>query len=134
MEALSRLEKIGITNLRELEAYKQPLQSIIGIEIVELSTEISSFSFSLLNMWLQGHASLYPTWRHFFRILKEIKLNHLAEQIEFYLTVEQAANFNLDSSPGSEEEDKEKEGEADRKLSCEIKYNVGTMTMGSYVS
>ena len=70
-------------------------------------------------MWLQGRASLHPTWRHFFWVLREIKLNHLAEQIEVYLSgvaVEQAATSNLDPSPGSEEEDKEKEGEADRNL------------------
>ena len=52
-------------------------------------------------------------------VLKEIKLNHLPEQIEGYLSgvaVEQAATSNLDPSPVSEEEDKEKEGEADKKL------------------
>ena len=44
MEALSRLEEIGIIGLRELEAYKQSLQSVIGIEIVELPMEFNSFS------------------------------------------------------------------------------------------
>ena len=112
MEALSRLEEIGITDLRELEAYKQPLQSVIGIEIVELP--MNFISSSLLNMWLQGRASLRPTWRHFLWVLREIKLNHLAEQIEVYLSgvsIEQAATSNLDPSPVREEEDKEKEGE-----------------------
>ena len=117
MEALSRLEKIGITNLRELEAYKQPLQSVIGIEIVTCKFPMEFKS--LLTVWLQGRARLHPTWRHFLWVLREIKLNHLAEQIKVYLSgvaVEQAATSNLDPSPGSEEEDKEKEGEADRKL------------------
>ena len=117
MEALIRLEKIGITTLRELEAYKKTLQSVIGIEIVELSMELSSFS--LLNMWLQGRASLRPTWRHFLWVLREIKLNHLVEQVEGYLSgvaVELAATSNVDPSPVSEEEDKEKEGGADKKL------------------
>ena len=115
MVALFRLEEIGITDLRELEAYKQPLQTVTGIEVVDLPMEFNSFS--LLYKWLQGRASLHPTWRHFFWALREIKLNHLAEQIEVYLSgvaVEQAATSNLDPSPGSKEEDKEKEGEADR--------------------
>ena len=115
MEALSRLEEINITNLGELETYKQPLQSVIGIKVVKFSMEFSSFS--LLNMWLQGRASLRPKWRYFFWVLREIKLSHLAEQIEVYLSgvaVEQAATSDSDPSPGSEEEDKEKEGEADR--------------------
>ena len=111
MEALSRLEEFGITYLRELEAYKQSLQSVIEIEVVELPTELNS----LLNMWLQGRASLHPTWRHFLWVLREIKLNHLADQIEACLSgvaVKQVASSNLDPSPASEEEDKEKEGEA----------------------
>ena len=109
MEDLSQLERRGIINLRELEAYKQPLQSVIGIE---LPTEYNAIS--RLKMWLEGRASLRPTWRHFFRVLREIKLNHLAEQIEGYVsgvTVEQAVTSYLIHSPGSEEEDKEKEGQ-----------------------
>ena len=119
MEALSRLEEIGITNLREIEAYKQQLQSVIGI--VELPKEFNLFL--LLNMWLQGHASLRPTWTHFFWVLREIKLNHLAKQIEVYLSgvvTEQAATSNLDPSPGSEEEDREEEGETGRKFNCAL--------------
>ena len=128
MKALSRLEKIGITNLRELNAHKQPLQSVIGIEIDELPMEFNS----LLNMWLQGRASLHPTWRHFLWVLREIKLNHLAEQIEVYLNgvaVEQAATSNLDPSPGSEEEDKEKESEANRKLRCAVILACNALTI-----
>ena len=109
MEALTRLEEIGITNLRELDAHKQPLQSVIGIEF-PMEFNLSS----LLNMWLQGRASLYPTWRHFLWVLREIKLNHLAKQIEGCLSrvsVEQAETSNLDPTTGNEEEDKEKEGE-----------------------
>ena len=114
MEALFRLEKVGIANLREIEAYKQPLQSAIGIEMVELPMEFNSFS--LLKMWLQGHASLRPTWRHFFWVLREIKLNHLAEWIESFLKGVAAEQANLDQSPESGEENKEKEGEAHRNL------------------
>jgi hypothetical protein len=103
MEILSQLEQIGITSLRELEAYKSPLQSVVGMDNVDLPTDDS---FSLLEMWVQGYASLRPTWRHFFWALREIKLNHLADQIEASLSgmaVEQAATSALDISPGSEE-------------------------------
>jgi hypothetical protein len=83
MESLSRLEQIGITSLREVEAYKSQLQSVVGMDEVELPINNSS---SLLEMWVQGRASLRPTWRHFFWALREIKLNHLADQIEASLT------------------------------------------------
>jgi hypothetical protein len=114
METLSRLEQSGITSLRELEAYKSQLQSVVGMDKVDLPIDDS---FSLLEMWVQGCASLRPTWRHFFWALREIKLNHLADQIEASLTgvaVEQTATSTLDVSPGSEEtegkeEDKEQE-------------------------
>ena len=104
MEALSRLEHIGITPLRELEAYKTPLQSVTGMDKVDLPTHEYN-SFSLLEMWLQGRASLHPTWRHFLWALREIKLNRLANQIEAFLSgvaVDQAATSDLDVSPGSE--------------------------------
>ena len=103
MEALSRLEQFGITPLEELEAYKRPLESVVGMDKVDLPIDNS---FSLLEMWVQGRASLRPTWRHFFWALREIKLNHLADQIEAFLSgvvVEQAATSNLDVSSGSEE-------------------------------
>ena len=105
MKALSRLEHFGITPLRELEAYKTPLQSVTGMDKVNLPTHVDG-SFSLLEMWVQGRASLHPTWRHFFWALREIKLNHLADQIEAFLSgvaVDQAASSDLDVSPGSEE-------------------------------
>jgi hypothetical protein len=102
METLSRLEQIGMSSLRELESYRSPLQSVVGMD-KDLSIENSS---TLLEMWVQGRASLRPTWRHFFWALREIKLNHLADQIEASLSgvaVEQAAASTLDVSPGSEE-------------------------------
>jgi hypothetical protein len=109
METLSRLEQIGIRPLRELESYKSQLQSVVVMDRVDLSIDNS---LSLLKMWVQGRASLRPTWRHFFWALREIKLNHLADQIEASLSgvaVEQAAISNLDVSPGSEETEEREE-------------------------
>ena len=104
MEALSRFEHFGITPLRELEAYNTPLQSVTGMDKVYLPTHVDD-SFSLLEMWVKGRASLRPTWRHFFWALREIKLNHLADQIEAFLSgvaVDQTSTSDLDVSPGSD--------------------------------
>jgi hypothetical protein len=64
-------------------------------------------SSSLLEMWVQGRASLRPTWRHFFWALREIKLNHLADQIEASLTgvaVEQVATSTVTLDEGNKQE------------------------------
>ena len=80
-------------------------------------------SLSLLKMWIQGRASLRPTWRHFFWALREIKLNHLADQMETFLSgvaVDLTATSNLDVSPGSEEtegrEEDNKQEQGENKL------------------
>ena len=103
MEALSRLEGVGVTIFNKLEDYKQPLQSVIGIETVDVSAELNSFS--ILKTWLQGHANIRPTWKHFIWALREIQLSHLADQIESYLSgasVEQELSSNWSPTPGSE--------------------------------
>ena len=126
MKAISRLEQFGIASFREIDAYKSPLQSVVGMDEVDLPIDNS---FSLLEMWVQGHASLRPTWRYFFWALREIKLNHLADQIEAFLSgvaVEQAATSNLDVSPGSERRDKDNKQEQN-----ESKFNQGVIeTLG----
>ena len=109
MKTLSRLEQIGIRPLQELEAYKSQLQSVVGMDKVNLYRDDSS---SLLEMWVQGRASLRPTWRHFFWALREIKLNHLADQIEASLSgvaAEQAAIS--EETEGREEDNKQEQGE-----------------------
>ena len=96
MKVLSQLEEIGVTIFNELEDYKQPLQSVIGIDTVGVHSNLSSFS--ILNAWLQRHTSLHPTWRHFFWALREIQLNHLADQIQSYLSgvsIDKGSSSNL---------------------------------------
>ena len=118
MGALSRLEQIGISFKEQLDAYKEQLQSVIGID--EVDSHIDN-SFSLLEMWVQGHASLQPTWTCFFWALKEITLKDLADKIANFLSgvaVEQIAPFDLDTNcPESEKaegrEEDEQEGEDD---------------------
>ena len=93
---------MGVTTFNKLEDYKQPLQSVIGIDTVRVHRE----PFSILTMWLQGRANLRPTWRHFIWVLREIQLSHLADQIESYLggaSVEQELSSKLGPSPESEE-------------------------------
>ena len=109
METLSQLEQIGIRPLRELEPYKGQFLSVVGMDKVDLPIDNSS---SLLETWVQGHASLRPTWRHFFWALREIKLNHLADQIDASLSgvaVEQAAIS--EETEGREEDNKQEQGE-----------------------
>ena len=116
LKALSLLEQIGNTSLRELRAYKKPLQSVTGVDI-----SIDS-SIEILIKWVQGCGSLHPTWRNFFWVLKEIKLNHIADQIEALfsgMAVDQAATSDLDVSSeseeteGREEDHKQEQGEED---------------------
>ena len=109
MKTLSQLERIDIRPLRELEAFKSQLQSVVGMDKLDLPIDNSS---SLLEMWVQGRASLRPTWRHFFWALREIKLTHLADQIEASLSgvaVEQAA-IN-EETEGREEYNEQEQGE-----------------------
>ena len=116
MEALSQFERIGIS-LKELEAYKTALLSVTGVDQVDLT---ALNSFSLLKMWVQGRASIHPTWRHFIWALREIKLNNLADQIESFFSgvaVEKATISILDVSTeseqrdGREEDSKQEQGE-----------------------
>ena len=131
MEALHQLEYIGIIPLRELEAYKTPLKSVTGMNKGDLPTHVDNL-LSLLEIWVQGRASLHPTWRHFFWALRELKLNHLADEIEAYLSgvaVDQAATSDLDVSPESEgtegrEEDYMMEQGADNDRYSNVIYRI----------
>ena len=108
VEAIFKLEYVGITLLIDLEQYVESLQSVVGIDL-DGSSEFSISSF--LIQWLQGRTGLHPTWRHFFWALREIGLSHLADKMETYLKGEAVQQGNLNSHPVTEEGvDKKKEG------------------------
>ena len=111
MVALRELEGFGVINLKNLESYNKQLNDAIGIETTDLTYHSLS---SLLEMWIQGRASLDPTWRHFFWALRETQLNHFANQIESYLkgvVAEQETSSNLDPNPDRDGSETEGEGE-----------------------
>ena len=98
-------------NLKNLENYTKQLKDTVGCE----ASYLTNFSLSsLLEIWIQGHASLDPTWRHFFWALRETKLGHVANQIESYLNgvvAEQETSFNLD--PNADREGSERGGKGE---------------------
>ena len=111
METLHQLED-GFGDLKDLESCTQQLKDVVGIDSTDSTSGIGLSS--LLKQWIQGCASLHPTWRHFFWALREIKLNNLANQIESYLSgmaAEQETSSNFDLSPDSEGEEEKNEGE-----------------------
>ena len=112
MEALHELEGFGVINLKNLESYTKQLNDAVGIEATDLTL------YSLLEMWIEGRASLDPTWRHLFWALRETKLNHLANQIESYLSgvVAEQETSNLDPNPDREASERGGEGESRREI------------------
>ena len=108
MKALHGLENIGIINLNNIKRYTKQLNDAVGIEATDLALS------SLLEMWIQGCASLDPTWRHFFWVLRETKLSHFANQVESCLNgvvAEQERSSNLD--PNTDREGSERGGEGE---------------------
>lgn len=98
MKVLSMLDKAHIIQLQEIETHVQQLQSIIKVKHIDANKGYNS----LLNLWIKGHSSLHPTWRHLFWVLREIKLNHMADQIESYFQLlaidHEHVNFGNESS------------------------------------
>ena len=94
--------------MKDLEQYVSSLQSVVGIDL-DGSNEFSVSS--LLNKWLQGHASLHPTWRHLFWALREIRFSYLSDRMETYLKEDAVQQGDLSPYPITEEwVDKKKEG------------------------
>ena len=93
MKVLSMLNEAGIIRLQEIDSHIQELQSIIKVKHIEANKGYDS----LLRLWIEGHGSLHPTWRHLFWVLREIKLNHIADQIESHFQLlavdNEQANF-----------------------------------------
>ena len=118
MKALDRLEYIGIINLNNLESDTKQLNDVVGIKATDLTYINLS---SLLEMWIEGHASLDPTWRHLFWALREAKLSHFANQIESYLNgvVAEQETSNLDPNTDREASERGGEGEC-RGYPCDI--------------
>ena len=111
MKALHELERFGVINLNNVETYAEHLNDAIGIEVTDLTYNSLS---TLLEMWIQGRASLDPTWRHLFWALRETKLSQFANQIESYLNgvvAEQETSSNLESNPDREGSERGGEGE-----------------------
>lgn len=81
-----------MTFLKDLELCASSLQSVVGIDL-DASSEFSISS--LLKEWLQGRASLTPTWRHLFLALREIRFSHLADKMETYLKREAVEQGDL---------------------------------------
>ena len=107
MEILSMLNEAGVIRLQEIEAHTQHLQSIIKVKHIEANKGYNS----LLRLWSEGHGSLHPTWRHLFWVLRELKLNHMADQLEshFHLLATDPEQENLKSEP-SERSNTDEEG------------------------
>lgn len=105
MKVLSMLNEAGIINLQEIEAHTQQLQSIIKVKHFEANKGYDS----LLRLWIKGHGGLHPTWRHLFWVLREIKLNHMADQIESHFHLLAIDHEQVRSEP-SERSNTDEEG------------------------
>lgn len=121
MKMLSMLNEAGVIQLQEIEAHTQHLQSIIKVKHIEANKGYNS----LLRLWSEGHGSLHPTWRHLFWVLRELKLNHMADQLEsyFYLLTTDPEQENL-KSESLERSNTDEEGNY-------IKLHIATITSKS---
>ena len=80
--ALSRLEGLGIPVITSLNMNTQRLRDVLGTFI----NVRSSNDTAVLNAWLvHGSSCLLPTWRNLLKIIRLLKLDELAQQINTYL-------------------------------------------------
>ena len=112
------LNEAGVINLQEIEAHTQQLQSIIKVKHFEANKGYDS----LLHLWIKGHGGLHPTWRHLFWVLREIKLNHMADQLEshFHLL---AIDHEQERSEPLERNNTDEEGKCCNMVSSYYRYN-----------
>ena len=124
MTSLKKLERVGVINLMDLKMHKVQIVNAVGIETADLMK--SNSSLQLIEIWSKGRAKLRPTWRHLFWALREIKLAHIANQMEHYFSgteTEQDSPSNVDPSPRSKEserrgEEVERQGESCKEYLC----------------
>ena len=83
VKSIDRLERVGGINLKDIGKRKKLFAETVGIEAAEPMRSYSPLQ--LFEMWIKGRAELHPTWRHLFWALREMKLDHVADQIEKFL-------------------------------------------------
>ena len=82
MKSVHELEDRGVISWKDFDKQKMQLADTVEIEVSDL-TESDSF-IEVLEKWTEGRAKLRPTWRHLLWAVREIKLDHIADQIEHY--------------------------------------------------
>ena len=106
MKSLEKMEGSGVLILKDLEGCTQQLKDAVGI------AGLAGFNLSsLLEVWIKGYANLHPTWRHLVWALREIKLAHVADQIEHLVSglTTDLERPDKDSSPKSDESERGEE-------------------------
>ena len=82
MEALSRLEASGIPVLSSLTSEIKSFQQFLGF------SEPTIYNSPLVfNRWLRGLSNVPPTWKNLLRVIRDLNLDNLAQQIESDLSV-----------------------------------------------
>ena len=75
------MDKVGIPVMDYLNSYTLVIQSKLGI------SQWPNYSLkTLLDMWVEGHGSLPPTWKNLLSLIHQLHLDDLAQQIESYLS------------------------------------------------
>ena len=80
MRALYFLEEAGIPVVNTLIKYTQHIQNILGLPMAIAHNE------DLINYWIGSVWQVPPTWNNLIHILRILKLDDLAKQIESYLS------------------------------------------------
>jgi hypothetical protein len=76
MKALNFLEKAGIP---VMSIYTQHIQNILGLPMTHNQES------DLINYWISSVWQVSPTWNNLLDVLRVLKLDDLAQQIESYL-------------------------------------------------
>ena len=87
----------------KLENKLSQLQNLAGFELNRIH-DSTFYTTSLvpkyINSWTKGNnCSLKPTWENFFKVLKEMKLSEVADQVEKFLMMESTAHVENEHLP-----------------------------------